>query len=311
MKAIYIANYGALDEVVQMGDLPNPAVGPQDVLIQVRAAGVNPIDWKIAEGYMKDRIPLVLPAILGNEVAGVIIEAGSATSRFKKGGEVYARLDPLRGGGYAEYVAVDAKLVAPKPEVVDFVAAAAIPLAGLTAWQVLFEHLKLKKGQKVLIHAGSGGVGSFAIQFAKHIGAEVATTVGPDGVKLAKTLGADHVIDYKSRRFEDVVKDFDAVLDTVGGETQARSIPVLKRGGVLVSIVGVTADQTAAEKAGVRLQGVFMHPDGEQLAQIALLVDAGTVRPIIDRTFVFGQAKDALHYSKAGRAKGKIVIKVS
>ena len=221
MKAIYIANYGALDEVVQMGDLPNPAVGPQDVLIQVRAAGVNPIDWKIAEGYMKDRIPLVLPAILGNEVAGVIIEAGSATSRFKKGGEVYARLDPLRGGGYAEYVAVDAKFVAPKPEVVDFVAAAAIPLAGLTAWQVLFEHLKLKKGQKVLIHAGSGGVGSFAIQFAKHIGAEVATTVGPDGVKLAKTLGADHVIDYKSRPFEDVVKDFDAVFDTVGGETQA------------------------------------------------------------------------------------------
>ena len=135
MKAIYIANYGALDEVVQMGDLPNPAVGPQDVLIQVRAAGVNPIDWKIAEGYMKGRIPLVLPAILGNEVAGVIIEAGSATSRFKKGGEVYARLDPLRGGGYAEYVAVDAKLVAPKPEVVDFVAAAAIPLAGLTAWR--------------------------------------------------------------------------------------------------------------------------------------------------------------------------------
>jgi NADPH:quinone reductase-like Zn-dependent oxidoreductase len=299
-----------LNEAVQVTELPRPTVGPQDVLIQVRAAGVNPIDWKIAEGQMKGGIPLTLPAILGSEVAGVVMEVGSAVSRFQKGDEVYARLDLLKGGGYAEYVAVDENIAAIKPKKVDFVTAGGVPLTGLTAWQVLFEHLKLQKGEKILIHAGSGGVGSFAIQFAKNIGAEVATTVGPDGVDLAKSLGADHVIDYKSQRFEDVIKDFDAVFDTIGGETQARSIQVLKRGGVLVSVLRATVDPRATEKAGIRLQGVFMHPDGQQLAEIARLIDSGRIRPIIDRSFPLEQAKEALLYSKSGRAKGKIVINV-
>lgn len=311
MKEVYIEEYGALDDVIRTGDMPKPKPQPQDVLIEVRASGVNPMDWKIAEGYAKARIPLNLPAILGNELAGVVAETGSAVDRFKAGDEVYARLDPLRAGSFAEFVAADAKLVAAKPKNIDFIAAAAIPLAGLTAWQVLFEHIKLKKGQKVLIHAGSGGVGSFAIQFAKHIGAEVATTVSADGVELAKTLRADRIINYKNQRFEDVVENFDAVVDTIGGETQARSISALKPGGVLVSTVGITAAQGTAEKAGVRLEAIFMHPDGGQLTEIARLVDAGAVRPIIDHIFSLEQVKDALRYSKAGRVKGKIVIRVN
>jgi NADPH:quinone reductase-like Zn-dependent oxidoreductase len=311
MKTISIANYGLIDEIVRTTDMPKPTPGPQDVLIQVRAAGVNPVDWKIAEGYMKSMRSFLMPLILGNEVAGVVTAIGSEVAGSKNGDEVYVRLDPTKCGAFAEFVAVDAKLVAPKPKNVDFTTAAGIPLAGLTAWQALFEHLKLKKDQRILIHAGSGGVGSFAIQFAKHIGAEVATTVGPDGLDMAKALGANCIIDYKSQRFEDVVKDFDAVLDTLGGETQARSLRVLKRGGALVTLAGITADQNVAEKYGISMKGISMHPDGKQLAEIAGLVDAGAVKPILDRTFTLEQAKQALLYSKSGRAKGKIVITVS
>jgi len=290
--------------------VPMARPGPQDILVQVCDAGVNPIDWKIAEGYMRGTRPFPMPLILGNEVAGVVTTVSSEATGFKNGDEVYVRLDPAKCGAFAEFVAVDAKLAALKPKSVDFTAAAGIPLAGLTAWQVLFEHLNLEKGQRILIHAGSGGVGSFAIQFAKHIGAEVATTVGPDGVEMAKALGARYVIDYKSQRFEDVAKDFDAVFDTLGGETQARSLQVLKRGGTLITVAGITADPDIAEKLGISLQGISMHPDGKQLAEIADLVDAGAVKPIIDRTFTFDQAKQALLYSKSGRAKGKIVIEI-
>jgi NADPH:quinone reductase-like Zn-dependent oxidoreductase len=311
MKAISIANYGPVDEIIRTTAMPKPRPGAQDILVQVCAAGVNPIDWKIAEGYMRGTRPFSMPLILGNEVAGVVTTVGGESAGFKNGDEVYVRLDPAKCGAFAEFVAVDAKLAALKPKKVDFTAAAGIPLAGLTAWQVLFEHLKLEKGQKILIQAGSGGVGSFAIQFANHIGAEVATTVGPDGVDMARALGAKYVIDYKSQRFEDVVKDFDAVFDTLGGETQARSLRVLKRGGTLITLVGITADPDIAEKLGVSLQGIAMHPDGKQLGEIAGLVDAGAVKPIIDRTFDFDQAKQALIYSKSGRAKGKIVIKIS
>jgi len=311
MKAISIANYGPLDEIIRITDVPTPTPGPQDILIQVRAAGVNPIDWKIAEGYMQSMRSFPMPLTLGNEVAGIVATAGSGVADFSNGDEVYVRLDPAKCGAFADFVAVDATLAAPKPKSVDFTTAAGIPLAGLTAWQALFEHLELKRGQQILIHAGSGGVGSFAIQFAKHIGAEVATTVGPDGLDMATALGAKYAIDYKSQRFEDVVKDFDAVFDTLGGETQARSLRVLKRGGALVTLVGISADQSVAEKLGVSMKGMSMHPDGKQLAEIAGLVDAGAVKPIIDRIFAFDQAKQALIYSKSGRAKGKIVIRMS
>jgi NADPH:quinone reductase-like Zn-dependent oxidoreductase len=310
MKTISIANYGPIDEVVRMTEMPKPTTGPQDVLIQVRAAGVNPIDWKTAEN-LKNMSTFPMPLILGNEVAGVVSSVGNAVTSFKNGDEVFVRLDTTRCGGFAEFVAVEAKLVVMKPKKTDFISAAGIPLAGLTAWQGLFEHLKLKRGQKILIHAGSGGVGSFAIQFAKHIGAEVATTVGPDGTDMAKALGAKYIIDYKSQRFEDVVKDFDAVFDTIGGETQTRSLRVLRRGGALVSTVGVSADRSIADKAGVSIQGMGMHTDGKELTEIAGLVDAGAVKAIIDRTFNFDQTKEALLYSKSGRAKGKIVVRVS
>lgn len=310
MKTISIANYGPLDKVVRMTDMPKPTPGPQDVLIQVHAAGVNPIDWKIAEG-MKSTLTFPMPLILGNEVAGVVSFVGSAVTSFKNGDKVFARLDATTCGAFAEFVAIDAKLVAMKPKKTDFITAAGIPLAGLTAWQGLFEHLKLIKGQTILIHAGLGGVGSFAIQFAKHVGAEVATTAGPDGIDMVKALGAKYIIDYKSQRFEDVIKDFDAVFDTIGGETQTRSLRVLKRGGALVSTVGISVDQSIADKAGVTMKGMVMHPDGKELSEIGGLVDARVVKAIIDRTFNFDQTKEALLYSKSGRAKGKIVVKVS
>jgi len=214
----------------------------------------------------------------------------------------------MRAGAYAELLAVDEKLVAIKPKSVDFAGAAAVPLAGLTAWQLLTEQIKLQRGQTVLIHAGAGGVGSFAIQFAKHLGARVIATAGPQGLTLVRSLGADEVVDYTSQRFEDVAKNVDAVFDTIGGETQARSLAVLKRGGVLASIVGVAVKPEDAAAAGVQVKPALMRPDGAQLAEIAGLIDAGVVKPIVDRTFPLDETKQALIASRTGRAKGKIIV---
>jgi NADPH:quinone reductase-like Zn-dependent oxidoreductase len=310
MKAAYIEAYGPLEEAVRVGERPAPRAGTHDVLIEVHAAGINPIDWKIAEGHAEAWIPLVLPVVLGNEAAGVVTAVGSGVTRFKPGDEVYVRVDGLRAGAYAELLAVDEKLAALKPRSVDFIAAAAVPLAGLTAWQILTEQLKLQRGQTVLVHAGSGGVGSFAIQFAKHLGARVVTTAGPQGVELAKSLGADEVVDYTSRRFEDAVKNADAVFDTIGGQTQVRSLAVLKRGGVLASIVGLAVTPEAAAAAGVQLKAAFMRPDGTQLAEIARLIDAGAVKPVVHCAFTLDEAKLALVASRAGHAKGKLVLQV-
>lgn len=308
MKAAYIEAYGPLEQAVRVGERPAPQAGDSDVLIEVRAAGINPIDWKIAEGHAKAWIPLALPAVLGNEASGVVKAAGSRVTRFKPGDEVYVRVDGARAGAYAELLATDEKFVALKPRGVDFAAAAAVPLAGLTAWQILTEQMKLQRGQTVLVHAGSGGVGSFAIQFAKHMGARVVTTAGPQGVELARSLGADAVVDYTTQRFEDAAKDVDAVFDTIGGETQARSLKVLKRGGVLASIVGAAVKPEDAAAAGVQLKAVLMRPDGAQLDEIARLIDAGAVKPVVERTFPLGEAKQALMTSRAGRAKGKLVL---
>jgi NADPH:quinone reductase-like Zn-dependent oxidoreductase len=310
MKAAYIEAYGPLEQAVKVGERPAPQPGPGEVLIEVHAAGINPIDWKIAEGHAKAWIPLALPAVLGNEAAGVIVRVGSGVSRFKQGDEVYVRVDGARAGAYAELLAADEKLVAPKPKSVDFAHAAAVPLAGLTAWQLLTEQIKLQRGQTVLIHAGAGGVGSFAIQFAKHIGARVITTAGPQGLALVKSLGADVVVDYTTQRFEDAAKDVDAVFDTIGGETQVRSLAVLKRGGVLASIVGVAVKPEDAAAAGVQVKPAMMRPDGAQLAEIARLIDAGAVKPIVDRTFSLDETQQALIASRSGRAKGKLIVRV-
>jgi len=309
MKALLLDHYGPLEESVRVTDVPAPAPLAGEVLIDVHAAGVNPIDWKIAEGHAKAWIPLKLPIVLGNEVAGVVRAVGSNVTRFKPGDEVYGRVDGLRAGTFAEQVAVDEKLLARKPASIDFVSAAAIPLAGLTAWQLLFEHLKIAKGHHVLVHAGSGGVGTFAIQFARHAGARVSTTVGTEAVALARSLGAERAVDYRKEKFEEVLSGVDVVVDTLGGETQARSLAVMKRGGVLASVVGVSVAPAAAEEAGVRVLPVFMHPDAAQLAEIAKLVDAGDVKPVLDKVFSLDDAVQALQASREGRSKGKLVIR--
>ncbi len=306
MKSAYITHYGSVDDVVELGDVPKPELQPDEVLIEAHSAGVNPIDWKIIEGVMSSGKPLTGPRRIGYDVSGVVAEIGSAVTRFRPGDEVFCRVDSAHPGAFAEYVAVIEGLVAPKPKNIDFTEAAAVPLASMTAWQALFEHIQLKSGQKVLIHAGVGGVGSFAIQFAQHAGAQVATTVGPQSVERAKALGATWVIDYQHERFEKRLHDFDAVFDTIGGETQRRSLAVLKPGGVLVSTVGISVPDTP----GIRLIPMIMHAEESQLEEIAKLIESGEVRPVIDRVFSLDQIKEALLYSRSGHAHGKIVVRV-
>lgn len=307
MRAVSIDRYGKIEETVKITDVPVPQAGPGEVLVEVMAAGVNPVDWKIAEGYRAGGAPH-FPIVLGNDLAGIVAETGSGATRFRKGDEVYGRADRQHVGTFAEYVVVDENVLAPKPKNLDFQQAASVPLAALTAWQALFEHIRLQAGQKVLIQAGSGGVGSFAIQFAKHAGAQVATTVSTANVSFAKSLGADWIVDYRKQRFEDVLPhDFDAVLDTLAGDIQVRSVAVLRSDGVLVSTLGVV-EKLQAECPSLRLEGMVMHPDGDQLAEIGRLIEDGDVKPVIDRTFPLEQAKEALLYSRSGHAHGKIVI---
>ncbi|MEU9045665.1 MULTISPECIES: NADP-dependent oxidoreductase [unclassified Kitasatospora] len=311
MRAAYIEAFGAIEDVVRVGVRPDPAIGANDVLIRVRSASVNPIDHIVASGALQTVHPVALPLTLGNDAAGVVVGKGEAVTRFKVGDEVYTRVDPATSGAFADYVAVDQGLVALKPETIGFDAAASLPLVALTAWQGLVEHASLSEGQKVLIHAGSGGVGSIAIQLARHLGAHITTTVSADGVAQACEHGAHQVVDYRTEKFEDVDGDFDVVLDTLGGEVQERSYGVLKPGGVLVSTVWVPAAHEAAERHGIRVEPFFMRPSGEQLETLARLVDAGTVRPFIDRAYGLDETADALRHSASKRAKGKIVIRVS
>lgn len=303
MKAAYIEQYGKVEDTVKLGDVPKPVAGPGEVLIEVYAAGINPVDWKIIEGYLKAFRPLKFPSLLGYDVAGVVAGTAGEVAGFKAGDPVYARVSTP--GTFSEYAVANIKEIARKPENLDFVNAAAVPLAALTAWQSLFEYIRLKKGQKILIHAGLGGVGSFAVQFAKHVGAEVATTVGAAHVEQARALGADRVIDYGKEHFEDVIHDFDAVLDTLAGEVQPRSLKVLKPGGVLASTLGISVD-----KSDIRLEAVMMHPDGGQLAEIGSLIKAGAVKSVVDRIFPLDQIKEALVLNRNGHATGKIVIRV-
>ncbi|GAA2143291.1 NADP-dependent oxidoreductase [Kitasatospora kazusensis] len=309
MKAATIDKYGQVGDVVQVTDAPVPGVGPQDVLIEVRAAGVNPVDHLIVKGFMQPE-GLTQTRILGSEVAGVVTAVGDDVTSFAVGDEVFSRVDPRVGGGFAEAVAVHESLVAAKPERLSFEEAASLPLVALTAWQALTEQTQLRAGQRVLIHGGLGGVGSAAIQIAKHLGAEVVTTVGTDGVEAARQLGADQVVDYRSEKFDEVVGKVDVVLDTVGGETQERSFGLLKPGGALVSIVGAPDAEAQRARWGVSVSAFLMHPDGAQLAAIAGLVESGELRPLVQRVFPLDQAVEALQYVEAGRARGKTVIRI-
>jgi alcohol dehydrogenase len=332
MRAFVIDRYGGPDRL-QLRDVAEPEVGDDDVLVEVHAAGVNPLDSKIRAGEFKLILPYRLPLILGNECAGVVLRVGSHVQRFKPGDAVYARAAKGRIGAFAERLAVPQDALAFKPNNLTMEEAASVPLVALTAWQVLFDAAKLERGQKVLVHAGSGGVGTFAIQLAKHAGATVATTTSTANVDFVKSLGADIVVDYKKERFEEVLRDCDVVLNSLDADTLKRSLQVLKPGGKLVSISG-PPDPAFAQQLGlnpvlglvmrvmshgIRKQAarrqvaysfLFMRASGAQLQQITALLESGSIRPVVDRVFPFESTLQALAYVDTGRAKGKVVVKL-
>jgi alcohol dehydrogenase len=292
------------------------------------------VDLKIRDGKLKLVLPYRLPFVLGNDLAGVVVRVGSGVRRFKPGDEVYARPDKDRMGAFAEFISIREDAVANKPKQLTMEEAASIPLVGLTAWQALIERANLQRGHKVLIHAGSGGVGTFAIQLAKHVGAIVATTTSTVNLEWVKRLGADIVIDYKRDDFEKILRDYDAVLDTLGGETLEKSLRVLRPGGKLISISGPPDPDFAKEIGATWIVGLamrllsyrirrsakrhhvnysflFMRPSGDQLREIGSLIDSGAIRPVVDRVFPFESTKEALAYVEKGRAKGKVIVKVA
>ncbi len=316
---------------MRVGDMPDPEPREDDVLVRVHAAGVNLLDSKIRNGELKLILPYRLPLILGHDVAGVVVRVGSRVRRFKPGDEIYARPADGRIGAFAELIAINEDDVAIKPKALAMEEAATIPLVGLTAWQALIERANLKAGQKVLIQAGSGGVGTFAIQLAKHLGATVATTTSTPNVELVRSLGADIVIDYKKADFAHSLRDYDVVLHSLDKVTLEKSLRVLKPGGQLISISG-PPDAAFARQIGAswvlrtimrilsyrvsarakRRQAqysfLFMRANGAQLSKIASLIDHGVVRPVLDRVFPFASTREAMAYVEAGRAKGKVVV---
>jgi alcohol dehydrogenase len=332
MKAFIVDRYSKKDPM-RLGEMPEPELRDDDVLIEVYAAGMNLLDSKIKSGEFKLILPYRMPLVLGHDVAGVVIQVGSRVRQFKAGDEVYSRAPDHRIGTFAQFIAVNENDVAPKPKNITMEEAASIPLVGLTAWQALIERAHLKKGQKVFIQAGSGGVGTFAIQLARHIGATVATTTSSANIDLVKSLGADIVIDYKKDDFEKVLQNYDVVLHSQDTAALEKSLHVLKPGGTLISISG-PPDPAFAKKVGapwfvsliVRLlsSGVrkkatrrdlkysflFMRANGHQLREITRLIEAGTIHPVMDRVFPFESTNEALAYVEAGRAKGKVVVKI-
>ena len=332
MKAFIVDRYKR-NSALRLGEMPGPVVRDHDVLVAIHAASLNPLDAKIRDGEFKQILPYRLPLILGNDVAGVVVRVGSKVRGFEPGDEFYARPNQARIGTLAEFIAMDEADVALKPANLGMEEAAAIPLVGLTAWQVLVERAQLKKGQKVLIHAGSGGVGTFAIQLAKHIGATVATTTSTANVDLVRSLGADVVIDYRKEDFAKVLTGYDVVLNSLGKDTLEQSLKVLKPGGKLVSISGPpdaafakenglswflqqvmrllsSGIRRKAKRLGVSYSFVLMRANGKQLGKITPLIESGVIRPVVDRVFPFLATNEAMDYMATGRAKGKIVIKV-
>jgi NADPH:quinone reductase-like Zn-dependent oxidoreductase len=308
MKAVQIHKYGG-PEVLKYEDAPRPKPQVGEVLVRVHAAGVNPIDWKVREGEMKDLWPHMFPLILGWDLSGVVEELGKGVSQFRIGDEVYGLPDPTRGGAYADYIVVRESELALKPKSLHHIRAGAVPLAALTAWQSLFDTAQLQPGQRLLIHAGSGGVGHYAVQFAKWKGAYVFATASTKNQDLLRELGVDEPIDYTQQRFENVVRNIDVVLDTLGGETQERSWSVLKKGGVLVSLLQPPSEEKA-EELGVRAALLGAQPNGAQLAEIAKIIDAGKLAPVIDRILPLSEARRAHELSQSGHTHGKIVLRV-
>jgi NADPH:quinone reductase-like Zn-dependent oxidoreductase len=333
MKALVFKRYGGADHIA-FADMSRPVPKPDEILVQVHAAGLNPIDNAIPKGTFKAILRFQLPATLGSDLAGIVVETGSRVTRFKPGDAVFASIFDLGNGALAEFACVPESAAAPKPSNLDFVQAASIPMVGLTSWQALNERARLKSGQKVFIPAGSGGIGTFAIQLARYLGAKVGTTTSSGNADLVRSLGADEVIDYKSQEFEDVLRDYDAVLGTVRGDALEKSLRILKPRSTAVSLIGPPDAAFArgrgmnffmvflfallsrkiirhARKRGVAYSFLFVHPDGGQLAQIGALLETRRIRPVIDKIFPFAQAKEALAYLEQGRAKGKVVVQMT
>jgi len=332
MKALVLKRYGKATQP-EFADVPRPAIGPDDILVQVHAVGLNPIDNMIPKGTFKPVLGFDLPATIGSDVAGVVAEVGSSVKRFKVGDAVFASVFDLGRGTLADFVAVPQSVAAVKPISLDFVEAAALPMVALTSWQALKERAGLKPGQKIFIPAGSGGIGTFAIQLAKHLGAKVGTTTSTGNVDLVKGLGADEVVDYKRQQFESVLRGYDMVLGTVRGDVIEKSLQILKPNSVIVSLVGPLDAAFArarhlnavlrfvfslmslkirrlAKKRDVGYSFLFVRPDGGQLAEIGGIIDAGGIRPVIDKVFPFDQATQALAYLETGRAKGKVIVRL-
>ena len=331
MKAAYINRYGNIDDV-QLDEQSKPPITENDVLVKIHAASINPLDLRVLEGEFKAIQPVKFPFILGNDFAGTVVQVGANVKQFKAGDEVYAKTD--QNGAFAEYTVVHQSSLALKPQNISMELAASLPLVSLTAWQALVEIAKVQAGQKVLIHAGSGGVGSIAIQLAKHLGATVATTTSGKNAQWVKALGADIIVDYKTTDFEQELKDYDVVLDTQGGKILEKSLNVLKRGGRIISISGPPDREFAeaihanwllkciipllswsirnkAKKKGITYSFLFMQPNGQQLSEISKLVESGNINPIVDKTYAFTEIKDAFQYVNTGRAKGKVVLKIA
>lgn len=332
MKALTFKRYGKSPDI-GFADVPRPTLKPDEMLVQVHAVGLNPIDNMIPTGMFKPVMHFELPATLGSDLAGIVTEVGSRVTRFKVGDAVFASIFDLGTGSLAEFAVVPESVAAPKPSNLDFVQAASIPMVGLTSWQALKERLNLRAGQKIFIPAGSGGIGTFAIQLAKYFGAKVGTTTSTGNVQMVGSLGADEIVDYKKEEFEKVLRAYDAVLGTVRGDAIEKSIGILKPGAKIVSIVGPLDAAFArakrlsfilrfvfglmswkimrlAKKRGVAYLFHFVRPDGMQLTEIGRLLEAQRIEPVIDKVFAFEQARDALDYLAQGRAKGKVVVQL-
>lgn len=333
MQVASIAKYGK-NEKLNFQEIPIPSLKENDILVKVCAASLNPIDFKIRDGKIKFLKKYSFPLVLGHDVSGVVTEVGSHVSRFKKGDKIFARQRDSRIGTLAEYISIDETEAAHMPKNLNFEQAASIPLVGLTSWQALNETARVKRGDRVFIQAGSGGVGTFAIQLAKHLGAYVITTTSQRNVELVRRLGADEVIDYKTQKFNEVLKDIDVVFDTLGGESLYQSFQIVRPGGFVVSISGDPDGQTAkdmglgffkqiilslvglkvnllAQKFSAHYRFIFMKPAGDQLEKIAKLIENETIKPVIDKIFTFQESQQAMDYLESGRASGKVVVSIS
>lgn len=330
MQALILTAYGKAGALA-LAEVARPTVAPGEILVRVHAAGINPVDNAIVKGEFKPLLKFALPAVMGSDLAGVVVEVGAGVTRFKVGDAVFASVFDTGRGALAELVAVPEQMAAHKPANLDFVQAASIPMVGLTAWQAFHEHAPVKPGQKVFIPAGSGGIGTFAIQLAKQLGAHVATTTSTGNVALVRSLGADDVIDYKQQQFTEVLQGYDTVLGTVRGDGLEQALHIVRPGSHVVSLIGPPTAEFArkrglnlvfrfvmgllsrkikglAKRRGAHYCFMFIRPDGAQLAEIGQLLETGRIRPVIDRVFPLAQAQDALAYLAQGRARGKVVV---